>query len=102
MLMPEGTTSSELSVFFVMWNGVYDEITYNTGHVLLRNTTINRELNFYFDDTSSKMTMMYGWAKMPIPGEEWTYMSVYPKFYQALHSSTSVFTISTNFPSGLV
>ncbi len=102
MLVPEGTTSSDLTDFFVMWSGVYDLITYSPGHVLLRNTTVNRELNYYFDETSGKMTMMHGWAKMPIPGEDWTYMSIYPKSYQALHSGTNVFSVSTNFPTGLV
>jgi hypothetical protein len=75
MLMPEGTTSSQLTDIFALFSPVYDDITHNPGHILLRNTTVNRELNFYFDSATGRMTMMSGWSKMPIPGSEWTYMS---------------------------
>ena len=101
LVMPEGTTSSDLTDFFVMWSTVYDDITSNPGHIVLTNTTINRELNFQFDETSGRVTMMHGWSKMPFPGSEWGYMSVYPKFYHALHSGANTFTVSTNFPSGV-
>jgi len=101
IIIPEGTTSSDLTDFFVMWSSVYDDITSNPGHIVLRNTTLNRELHFYFDEISGRMTMMYGWTKMPFPGSEWSYMSVYPKFYQALHSGTNTFTVSSYFPSGI-
>ncbi|MFW9999135.1 MAG: hypothetical protein ACFE88_03380 [Candidatus Hermodarchaeota archaeon] len=101
MLMPEGTSSSDLSDFFDMWSTVYDDITFSTGYVLLRNTTANKELNYYFDETSGRMTMMYGWAKMPIPGEDWTYMSIYPKFYHPLTVGTNTFSVGSYHPSGI-
>lgn len=100
LIMPRGTTSSELTDFFTMWSPVYDDITSNPGHIILRNTTVNRELNFQFDETSGEVTMMHGWSKMPFPGSEWSYMSVYPKFYHPLHVGTNTFAVSTNFPSG--
>ena len=101
LMMPEGTTSSDLTDFFVMWSTVYDDITSNPGHIVLTNTTVNRELHFQFDETSGRVTMMHGWSKMPFPGSEWGYMSVYPKFYHALHPGTNTFLVSTNFPSGV-
>jgi hypothetical protein len=101
LLMPEGTSSSELTNLFDMFGQVYDSITYSSGYVLLRNSTLDRELNFYFDETSGRVSMMYGWANQPVPGSEWTYLSYYPKFYQALTPGTNFFTASTHFPSGL-
>ena len=99
LLIPEGTSSSDLTDFFAMWSSVYDDITYNPGHILLRNTTVNRELNFYFDETSGRMTMMNGWTNMPGIGSEWNYMSIYPKFYQALAPGSNSFTFSSDFPA---
>ncbi|MBA7525464.1 hypothetical protein ES705_17615 [subsurface metagenome] len=99
VLMPKGTTSSELSGLFDFYSSVFDVITYSPGHVLLRNTTLDRELNFHFDETSGRVTMMHGWMKQPVPGEEWHYMSIYPKFYEALTPGSNSFTLSTDFLS---
>ncbi len=101
VLMPEGTTSSELSGLFDFYSSVFDVITYSPGHVLLRNSTLDRELNFYFDETSGRVTMMSGWIKQPTPGSDWNYMSIYPKFYEALTPGSNPFTLSTDFPSGI-
>jgi len=100
LLLPEGTTSSELTGIFDFFGNIYDDISYNPGHVVLRNTTINRDLNFHFDETSGRVKMMYGWSKTPGPGSEWNYMSIYPKFHQALPPGPNSFTFSTDFPSG--
>jgi hypothetical protein len=67
----------------------------------MRNTTLDRELDFYFDETSGRVTMMEGWANQPVPGSEWSYLSYYPKFYQALTLGTNVFTMSSHFPSDI-
>jgi hypothetical protein len=99
--MPEGTTSSDLTNLFNAFASVYDEITYSTGHVLLRNNTLDRELNFYFDETSGRVTMMYGWNADPINVTDWRYMSIYPKFYQTLNPGPNSFTLSTDFPTGV-
>jgi len=101
VLMPKGTTSSELSGLFDFYSSVFDVITYSPGHVLLRNSTLDRELNFYFDETSGRVTMMSGWMKQPTPGSDWNYMSIYPKFYKALTPGSNPFTLSTDFPSGI-
>lgn len=79
MLVPENTYNTDLSYFFDMYSPDYDSITYNTGHVTLRNSTLDKEMHYYFDETSGLVTMMYGWGKIPVPGAEWTYMSYYPK-----------------------
>jgi hypothetical protein len=101
LLMPEGVSSSELTNLFDTFSKVYDIISYSPGHVLLRNSTLNRELNFYFDESSGRVTMMYGWANQPVPGSEWSYLSYYPKFYQSLTPGTNSFTASTHFPSSI-
>ncbi|MFW9820441.1 MAG: hypothetical protein ACFFE5_12590 [Candidatus Thorarchaeota archaeon] len=101
LLMPEGTSSSELTNLFDMFSKVYDVISYNPGYVLMRNTTLDRELHFYFDETSGRVTMMDGWANQPVPGSEWSYLSYYPKFYQALTPGTNSFTMSSHFPSDI-
>ncbi|MHA2392549.1 MAG: hypothetical protein ACXAEX_11455, partial [Promethearchaeota archaeon] len=101
LLMPEGTTNAELTGIFDMFGSIYDDISYTSGRVLLRNTTLNRELDFRFDETSGRVTMMYGWANTPGSGSDWDYMSIYPKFHQALPPGPHSFTLSTNFPSGI-
>ncbi len=97
MLMPEDTSSSELTGIFDMFSPVYDDITYSTGLVILRNSTLDRSLYFYFDEASGKMTMMHGWGNMPVPGSEWNYMTYYPKFYEALSFGTNYFTMNSDF-----
>jgi len=102
LLMPQGTTSPELSDLFDVYSSVYDVITYSSGHVLLRNSTLDRELNLYFDETSGRVTMMYGWVRQPIPGSDWNYMSIYPKFYEALTPGVlNHIVFDTDFPSGI-
>ncbi len=101
IIMPEGTTSSELSAIFDFFGPVYDVITYNPDHVVLRNTTLSRELNFYFDSISGRVTMMSGWVNTPGPGSEWSYMSLYPKFYRSLAPGTHSFTVTNDFPTGI-
>ncbi|MHA1986007.1 MAG: Loki-CTERM sorting domain-containing protein [Promethearchaeota archaeon] len=102
LLMPQGTTSSELTGIFDFFGNIYDDISYNPGHIVLRNTTLNRDLNFHFDEASGKVTMMYGWSKNPGPISEWNYMSIYPKFHQALSPGSHSFTFNTDFPSGTI
>ncbi|MFW9874715.1 MAG: hypothetical protein ACFFG0_16530 [Candidatus Thorarchaeota archaeon] len=101
LLMPEGTTSSELTDLFDMFDNLYDDITYNPGHILLRNTTLSRELNFHFDETSGRVTMMNGWTADIMTGGSWRYMSIYPKFYQTLNPGSNHFSLNTDFPSGI-
>jgi hypothetical protein len=65
---------------------------------------MNRDLNFHFDETSGRVTMMNGWSKTPGPdptGSEWNYMSIYPKFHQTIAPGSNSFTLSTDFPSGI-
>lgn len=97
MLLPEDTSSSELTGIFDMFSPIYDDITYSTGLVILRNSTLDRTLYFYFDEVSGRMTMMYGWGNMPVPGAEWNYMTYYPKFYRALSFGTNSFTMNSDF-----
>ncbi|MFX1314090.1 MAG: hypothetical protein ACFFHD_16000, partial [Promethearchaeota archaeon] len=97
LLMPEGTTSSDLTDIFDMFGDIYDDISYGSGFVTLRNSTLDRTLYFYFDEVSGRVTMMYGWANTPGPGEEWHYLSYYPKFYRALSTGSNSFTMNSDF-----
>jgi hypothetical protein len=98
LLMPEGTTSSELTDLFDVYGAIYDNITYGPGEVILTNTTLDRTLNFYFDEVSGRVTMIYGWASQPGPAPEWNYMSIYPKYYEFCPSgATASFTQQNDF-----
>jgi hypothetical protein len=103
LLMPMGTTSSELSNLFDFYGTIFDDITYSTGHVLMRNSTLDREWNFHFDETTGRLEMMYGWIKQPAPGEEWHHMSIYPKFYEELSAGTTHHIVAqTDFLTGMI
>ncbi|MBN1214163.1 MAG: hypothetical protein JXA99_01850 [Candidatus Lokiarchaeota archaeon] len=101
LIMPTGTESADLQNVFDLFGSIYDYIDYSLteSHVILRSSTINVELNFYFDQTTGRTTMMYGWANTPGPDCEWMYISSYPKFNQALLVGTNSFTFSSHFPS---
>ncbi|MFX0082426.1 MAG: hypothetical protein ACFE94_11820 [Candidatus Hodarchaeota archaeon] len=103
LFLPKGTTSSELSDLFDVYSSVYDDITYNPGQVILRNTALNRELNFNFDEISGNVTMMYGWRADPVGPPNWKYISYYPKFYEELTPAVlNHIVFNTDFPiSGL-
>ena len=102
LLMPEGTTSSELTDIFDMFGSIYDDITYGSGFVILRNSTLDRSLNFYFDEVTGRTTMMYGWANMPGPGTGWNYMSFYPKFYEEFGLGTHSFQMQSDFITDII
>lgn len=101
LIMPENTAASDLSDLFDVYGAVYDDITYTTGHVSMRNSTIDKEMHMYFDEASGRVEMMYGWMKQPFGMSEWEYMSIYPKFVKALVSGSNSFTMDTDFPTGV-
>ncbi|MFX1345406.1 MAG: hypothetical protein ACFFAI_09890 [Promethearchaeota archaeon] len=101
VLMPMGTASTDLSNLFDFYSTNYDVVDYNPGHVLMRNTPLDREFNFYFDETTGRLEMMYGWMKQPVPFEPWTYMSIYPKYYEDLPAGTHHLVLTTQFPTGI-
>jgi hypothetical protein len=67
----------------------------------MRNSTIDREIHYYYDEPSGIVTMMHGWGSLPGSFSGWHYISYYPKFYQALTSGFNSFSMSTHFPTGL-
>ncbi|MFX1278430.1 MAG: hypothetical protein ACFFA3_03385 [Promethearchaeota archaeon] len=101
ILLPQNTASADLSDLFDVFASVYDEITYTSGHVMLRNNTMDRELHLYFDETTGRVEMMYGWNADPISVSDWRYISIYPKFYEALAPGTNSFTLNTDFSNGV-
>ncbi|MFX1453911.1 MAG: hypothetical protein ACFFDB_00915 [Promethearchaeota archaeon] len=102
LLLPEGTTSSELNTIFDFFGDIYDDIIYSPGYVAMTNTTLDRTLHFHFNETTGRVNMMYGWNKNPGPVSQWSYMSIYPKFYRALNIGSNSFTMKTDFPTGIV
>ena len=98
VLMPESTTADELRGIFDVFGTNYDDITENPGHITLRNTALDRELNFHFDSTTGVITMMEGWVIEPGPGSDWSYMSLYPKFYKQLSTGPNSFTLNSDHP----
>ncbi|MFW9942464.1 MAG: hypothetical protein ACFFFT_15605, partial [Candidatus Thorarchaeota archaeon] len=101
VLMPMGTASTDLSNLFDVYSVNYDVVDYNPGHVLMRNTPLDREFNFYFNEITGRLEMMYGWMKQPVPFEPWTYMSIYPKYYEDLPAGTHHLDLTTQFPTGI-
>ncbi|MFX1496196.1 MAG: hypothetical protein ACFFBH_01585 [Promethearchaeota archaeon] len=101
LLMPENTDSSELMELFSVYGTVYDDITYGHGYVILKNSTLDRSLNYYFDEASGRVTMMYGWMTSPIPGEDWSYMSIYPMFHRACPVGSNSFQPQSDFPMSI-
>ncbi|MFX1557899.1 MAG: hypothetical protein ACFFC9_11650 [Promethearchaeota archaeon] len=97
ILMPENTVGSDLENLFDMFSPVYDDITYSTDYVMLRNSTLDRALTFNFDPTSGRIIMMHGWMTMPVPGSEWSYASMYPKFNEQLSTGINQFTLQSDF-----
>ncbi len=102
ILLPEDTTSNELSSFMDVYGTIYDDITYNTGHIQMRNSTLDRSLHFHFDEISGRITMIYGWSNQPILGSEWSYISFYYKHYQSLSSGVNTFTLNDEFSTGVI
>ena len=97
LLIPENTVASELQDIFNMFSPVYDEITYSTNYVLLHNTTLDRTLSYYFDIPSGQLNMMSGWAKLPVSGTDWSYMSYYTKKNVTLSTGVNQFSLESNF-----
>ncbi len=101
ILLPEDTSSTDLSNFMTVYGTVYDDVTYNVGYVQMRNSTEDRSLHFMFDEASGRIEMIYGWSKQPIPGEDWSYMSLYYKHYQSLSTGANAITLNDGFSTGV-
>ena len=97
LLMPKDTVGSDLQDLFNMFSPVYDDITYSTNYVLLRNSTLDRTLSFYFDVPTGRTIMMDGWMTLPIPGSEWNYMSFYTKNNETLSTGLNHITLESDF-----
>ncbi|MFX0028003.1 MAG: hypothetical protein ACFE8B_02245 [Candidatus Hermodarchaeota archaeon] len=93
-LLPEGTVANDLQNLFNILSMWYDDITYNPGHVIMRNTTASKEFHFYFDETTGRMTYLGG---ENYAMNEWWPMAVYPEFIQNLNTGANTFVLSDNF-----
>jgi hypothetical protein len=95
-IYPEGTTTTDLQTIYDVMPMWFDDITYNPGHIIMRNTTASKELNMYIDETSGRLEFLGGDTYNYMSGD-WMYISVYPEFIQNLNTGTNYFVLSDNF-----
>jgi hypothetical protein len=98
LLVPENTIASDMDDFFVMFESIYDEITYTSSDtVILHNSTEDKTLYYHFDVPTGRVIMMHGWVKAPIPGSEWTFLSSYMKKVETLSAGSNSFALQSDF-----
>ncbi|MFX1569986.1 MAG: hypothetical protein ACFFCV_16650 [Promethearchaeota archaeon] len=93
LLMPKGTTTTDLQYWSDSMASMYDSITYNPGHIIFRNTTANKELNMIFNETTGIFKYFGGYYYMG----DWVYMSMYQEFIQNLNTGTNNFVLLDNY-----
>jgi len=89
-----GTLTTDLQVIYDRVPLSYDDITYNPGHIILKNTTASKELNMYFDETTGRLKFLGG--ENYVMGD-WMYLSVYPEINKNLNTGSNTFVLSDNF-----
>jgi len=90
LFVPIGFTGVDLANVLALLSSVFDESTFNEDHIILRNSTLDRQLDTYIDVTTGAITFMGGWMNMP-GGDDttWTYMTFYPMHNETLLSGTN-------------
>ena len=103
LFIPLGFTGEDFENLLVLLSSVFDEMTFNEDHVLLRNSTLGREYDTYVDIASGRITFMGGWMNMP-GGDNttWNYMNIYPMYNATLHSGTNEISIPNDAISEIV
>lgn len=98
LLVPENTVASDMADFFVMFDSIYDEITTSTSDtIFLHNSTEDKTLYYHFDIPTGRVIMMHGWAKAPVPGSDWNFLSAYMKKVETLSTGSNSFTLESDF-----
>jgi hypothetical protein len=98
LLVPENTIASDMDDFFVLFDSVYDEITYTTSDtIILHNSTEDKTLYYHFDTLTGRVIMMHGWANAPFPGSDWNFISTYTKKGETLSTGSNSFTLESDF-----
>ncbi|MHA1510041.1 MAG: hypothetical protein ACTSO6_15235, partial [Promethearchaeota archaeon] len=94
LFVPIGFTGEDFENLLAMLGGMFDEMTFNEDHVILRNSTNNKEYNTYLDPTSGRISFMGGWMNMP-GGDDttWNYMSIYPMLNETLNAGTNSISV---------
>ena len=94
LFVPLGFTGEDFENVLALLGGMFDEMTFTEDHVLLRNSTNNKEYDAYLDPISGRITFMGGWINMP-GGDDtsWMYMSIYPMFNETLNAGTNSISI---------
>ncbi len=102
LFIPLGFTGEDFENLLAMLGGMFDEMTFTEDHVLLRNSTNNKEYDAYIDITTGRITFMGGWMNLP-GGDDtsWMYMSIYPMFNETLHSGTNSISVPNDAVSGI-
>jgi len=94
LFIPIGFTGEDFENILAMLGGMFDVMTFTEDHVLLRNSTNNKEYDTYLDTTSRRITFMGGWMNMP-GGDDttWNYMSIYPMVNETLNAGTNSISV---------
>jgi hypothetical protein len=96
VIMPKGTVASDFQILFDMMMGsMFNDIDYSFDHITLRNTTVNREMHFYFDGAEGKAIYIGGDNYMM---GNWVYISMYPEFARALNTGPNTFSLLNDLP----
>jgi len=92
-IIPKGTISTDFQNIFDMFAQIYDDITYGNDYIIMRNTTLEKELHFYFNGTAGKVHYIGGWNYIGT----WVYMSIYPKYIETLSTGLNVLSFQSDF-----
>ncbi len=92
LIFPKGTISTDFQDAFSIFTTIFDYVTYGNDYIIMRNTTLGRELHFYFDGAAGKVHYIGGWNYMGA----WVYMSIYPKYIETLSTGLNVFTFQSD------
>ncbi|MFX0047918.1 MAG: hypothetical protein ACFE8G_07090 [Candidatus Hermodarchaeota archaeon] len=94
LFIPLGFTGEDLEDLLKLLSGVFDERIFDTDHVSLRNSTLDKKYDTYIDISTGMITFMGGWFNMPGGGDtSWTYMTLYPMYNKTITSGTNSITV---------
>lgn len=96
LVLPKGVVATDFQPIFGILASMFNDISYTTNHIILKNTTENKELHFYFDGAEGKTTLIIG-DNYAGPSMGWFYMSAYLENVKHLNPGTNTFTLQSNF-----
>jgi hypothetical protein len=97
LFIPEDFTGEDFEDLYGSLESVFDNITYTSDHINLRNSTVDKEYNVYLEVDTGRITYMGGWMNN-IGGNDtdWFYISAYPMYNETLESGTNNFSVPSD------